>query len=355
MSLEANGIGNNFGSQQPHLQGTLLEKITIEDIKADKTPSNNDSTKSSSSKSKSWDKLNQKEKAKVVLDTSFTWLVRPVCLISTVSSVLSCVLANLFDEDNEYLDKTSELSNRFAYFINGIYGAFENFNSHCLPGGIGYGLVSLSSIIGTKENMYLLKGPGSALDQVPAMIDEVSRNPAILKKYNLADVKNNGFNEYANYWESIEKTFFATKFVLTDIYKEFKTKLLKGQVWDFFKAFIVKSNSREEKNLVVSSLGILAGVGLALIGGMTKLGASLRDIFGIHADLGLFGKENFWYKLCGAFYTVGSGTDLIYRWTQIPKLELAAVGMDNLGFMFMTWANRNVIRDVENKSNGKKK
>jgi len=301
--------------------------------------------------SKPWKELQPREKTEKILDTSFAWVVRPLCLISTISSVLSCVMTNLFDSENEYLDKVAEVFNRGAYFINGMYGAFENGSSNCLPGAAGFGLVSLSSIIGTKENMYLLKGPGSALDQVPAMLDEVGSNPSIIEKYSLESNNDKLFNKYDSFRDSMKKTIFATKFVCTDIYSEFKTKFLKGKIWDFFKEFIIKSDRREEKNLIVSSLGILAGVGIAIVGGLRRVGASIRDIFGIHADLGLFGKKNIWYKICGAFYTIGSGTDLVYRWTELPKLELAAVGMDNLGFMFMTWANKNVNRDLRSKSN----
>lgn len=302
---------------------------------------------------KKWSELDEKGKRRIVLDKGFSWAVRPFCIISTISSVLSCILANFFDNDSEYLEKTAEYSNRFAYFLNGLYGAIENFFNNCAPGTTGFGLVSLASVIGNKENMYLLKGWGTVLDQIPAANDDVARNPEILKQYNLQDEENNGFTAYTNFLDSIKKTWDGTKVVFSDIYKESKEKLLNGKFIDFLKIFITDKQRRSEKNLIVSSFGVLIGVSIAFFTGLRRIGASIRDIEGIHADLGLFGKKDLWYKACGGFYTIGSAMDLVYRWTNIPKLELAAVGVDNLGFLLMTWANKNKIKDDEKKNGNK--
>lgn len=325
---------------------------TVREVQPGTGPPSPSSNGNNGATLKPWKELSPGEKKEKVLDTSYAWVVRPLCLISTISSVLSCLLSNIVDKENEYLDNIAEYFNKGAYFINGIYGAFENAASNCLPGGIGYGLVSLASVIGTKENMYLLKGWGTILDQMPAMLDDVGTNPKLLEIQNSKNRSGEDFNKYSSLWESVTKTWDAIKVVCGDIYKEAKSKLLKGKIIGFLKIFILKDERRAEKNLVVSSLGVLAGVTIALVNKFKLVGASLRDIFGMHADLGLFSKKNPWYKACGAFYIIGSSTDLIYRWTDIPKLELAAVGMDNLGFMFMTWANKNVNRDVKNKSNG---
>ena len=111
-----------------------------------------------------------------------------------------------------------------------------------------------------------------------------------------------------------------------------------------------------EKNLLVSSTGVLIGVAIGALSGMKgfgfSVGSSIRDLFGGHADLALFKKGwsntkkgvatgigNFMYMLCGAAYTLGSAGDLLYRWTGMNKLETLAIGMDNIGFLFMTWAN----------------
>lgn len=287
---------------------------------------------------KNWADLNSDEKMERALALSFKSVVAPVSILSAVSSVSTFLMTNVFKNENWFVDKLASLSNRVAYFINGIYSGVNNAYSNNAPGALGYFLVSLASVIGTEDNMYLLKGPGSALDQLPAMLADVKTNPRVKKRYKLEDGKEDNFYDFSNMWDSIEKTIASTGIVCADVVREFKEKVPKG----FFKAILEifgQGDRKAEKNLVLSSIGLLTGAGLGLGLGLKKLGSSIRDISGAYADLALLSKDKPSYKVCGAFYTLGSLLDLVYRWTGIEKLNLAAVGLDNAGFCLMSYAN----------------
>ena len=308
--------------------------------------------------SKQWDELSQEEKTKAALNTSFKTIVAPLSFLSGLTSIASFIYTNFLKREIDWLDKSAEIVNRLTYFIGGLYGGVGGGIDKDLPGALGYSFVALSSIIGTKENMYFLKGPGSALDQLPAMMKDIGHNPEILKKYpdytNFADPASE-FYKYSGFWESVKKTFVSSGVVLKDIFKELKEKS--------FKDVFITSKRAAEKSLLLSSVGILSGVVIGMFGKLRKIGASIRDIFGAHADIALLlkhfskddqgkttGAGNKSYALSGLFYSIGSVLDFVYRWTEIPKLELAAVGFDNLGLCFM---NMGRSSDSPN-GNGKK-
>lgn len=301
---------------------------------------------------KSWKDLTCDQKRQFALDLTFNGLVIPFSALSTLSSVFNFLRSNFFKSESEFLDKASERLNKLAYFINGIYGGLDNGFKKNLVGSLGYSLVSLSSILGNKENMYLLKGFGSALDQIPSTNEDLAYNPKIKNQYNLKDENETQFTQYTDFGDSVKKTFNGMKVVLSDICEEVKKeKASKGFLKALYEVF-VKGKRRAEKNLVVSSIGIFSGSFLGTFLGLRKTGSSIRDIFGAHADIALAFKgdsvnklgnstgSNAKYKACGILYVIGSFLDLIYRWFGTSKLELAAVGVDNAGFMFMNWANR---------------
>jgi hypothetical protein len=222
--------------------------------------------------------------------------------------------------------------------------------------------------------MYFVKGPGSAFDQIPAFLKDVAHNERIAKKYTKDGV--NTFNNYSSLGDSVVKLKDAVGIVCEDIFNEYKQNrskgtgvigsLLKPLTNEFF-----SGKETGEKNLLISSTGILSGVIIGALSGMKgtlfSVGSSLRDLFGVHADLSLFkkgwsntkegaatGLGNLLYMVCGGAYTLGSAADLIYRWTGLNKLETLAVGMDNIGFLFMTWANAMDIDGDREKANGNK-
>lgn len=270
--------------------------------------------------------------------SSFNCLVAPVSIVSTLSSVYSFISTNFFNSENWFVDKLATLSNRASYFINGIYSGANNICTNNLPGALGYLIVSLASVIGNEENMYLLKGPGSALDQLPAMLEDAADNPGVAKHFNLDAKKDNGFTTYSDLWDSVWKTIVSTGIICGDTVRELKEKLPKGIVDGILNTF-ARGGRISEKNLVLSSIGLLTGAFLGIGTKFKRLGSSIRDISGAYADLGILSKDKISYKLCGVFYGIASLLDLIYRWTGIEKLNLAAVGLDNAGFCFMSYAN----------------
>lgn len=286
---------------------------------------------------KNWTDLNSAEKMERGLDLSFKSVIAPVSIISTTSSVASFLMTNFFKNENWFVDKVASLSNRVSYFCNGIYSGINNAYSNNALGSLGYFIVSLASVIGTEENMYLLKGPGSALDQIPSMLSAVKTNPRIKEWCNKRGDKD--FYKLPSMWNSIEKTFVATGIVCSDVVRELKKKIPNGFFKAIWEIFGQDKDRKAEKNLVLSSLGLLTGAGVGLGTGFKRLGASIRDISGGYADVALFGHKNISYKFCGVFYGLASVLDLVYRWTGIEKLNIAAVGLDNAGFCLMSYAN----------------
>ncbi len=313
----------------------------------------------------------RKERLNKYLDIGFKSVIVPSAFVAGVSSLMTFVKANFGGQEDEYWDRNANVANRFTYFFNGIYGALKNLFDNCLPGAIGYSLVSFSSFF-PNAFMYFAKGPGSAFDQIPAFLKDVAHNDRIAKKYTKNGV--NTFNNYSSLTDSMVKLKDAVGIVFQDIFKDYKQNrtggmgivgsLLKPLTNEFF-----SGKETGEKNLLISSTGILSGVLIGALSGMKgtlfSIGSSLRDLFGVHADLSLFKKGwsntkdgvstgigNFLYMICGGAYTLGSAADLIYRWTGMNKLETLAVGMDNIGFLFMTGANAMDIDGDREKING---
>ncbi|OGI10216.1 MAG: hypothetical protein A3I68_08060 [Candidatus Melainabacteria bacterium RIFCSPLOWO2_02_FULL_35_15] len=295
-----------------------------------------------------WKELSAQEKSEKAFDNSFNFFIAPLCAISLLSSMGSLIYANFLDGENEFLDKVSELSNKGAYFFNGIYGAINNALSNNIVGAVGYSCVSLASIVGNNDNMYQWKAPGSALDQLPGLNDCTVNNKKIMKKY----PGTNAVNAYKNFSDSIYKTWDSIKAVISDIYDEYKSKLSEGKnIFKTTSEVFVTNERNAERHLVISSIGIFAGFFAGIGFGFKKLGSTIRDIFGILADIGIFGiskspsdkqqsrSSRVKYGFSGSGYLGGGLADLIYRWAGIPKADLLAVGLDNLGFGFMTWAN----------------
>lgn len=283
-----------------------------------------------------------------------SWLANSFKFFLAPLSVLSCAtsLATFAKGENAgFLETASNWINKAAYFFNGIYGAVNNSSKNNLIGAAGYSIVSLASIFGNEENMYLFKGPGSALDQMPAMLDDLRYNPGIKKLYGIKDGEEEKFNVHPDILDNINKTVSGVKVTFSDIYNEFMDKKSNGvfnAIWDIF----IKDERKAEKNLLVSTIGILAGSAIGIpFEKFRTLGSVIRDVFGFHADLALVAKfksiaknvkektSNNLYGFSGVFYTLGSGVDLIYRLFKTPKLNIAAVGLDNAGFVFMNGAN----------------
>lgn len=315
---------------------------------------------------KRWSSLNKDQRLGFVLGNSLDYVLRPLSLLSCLSSVSVFIMSRFFKRESKLLDKVAEWSNRGAYLLNGLHQGVDNADIKNLPGAIGYSLVSLSSILGSNETMYFLKGWGSLLDQLPGMLKSVGHNLGVQEYFKGKGKKVTGENFYEckSFWESIEKTFVSGFIVCKDIVRELIQKRQLNIFKPLYEVF-VKSPRRAERNLITSSLGILAGVTLGTFFGFKKLGPSLRDIFGVHADLAVMSigfaegerkKEtkagNASYMTGGIFYTLGSIIDFIYRWTKMEKLELVAVGFDNAGFLLHASGNYYHNRGMRDEKNG---
>ena len=330
-------INTGFSGKPP---GAANDKSVTEQPNSPESKGNNQKVKL---------ELGVREKSEKILGNGFNFLVLPICAVSFFSSIGSFVSANFLNGENEFLDRVTELSNKGAYFLNGIYGALNNALSNNIIGALGYSFVSFSSIVGDNENMYQWKAPGSALDQLPGLNDCTANNKKIMRKY---PGQEESFNLYKNHWQSVCKTWDSIKAVSSDICDEYKLKLKEGKnIFKTTSEVFITNDRKAEKHLVVSTLGILVGFFTGIGFGFKKLGATIRDAFGILADIGVLGiafspsvkgqssDSRVKYGVSGSGYLGGGFVDLAYRWLGIPKTDLLAVGLDNLGFGFMTWAN----------------
>ena len=279
------------------------------------------------------------------------YVAGPVSAVSAITGAVSFYSANYGSGQNETVDKTAFLTARGAILLNAIFGAYDNFCSRNTPGTVGYISDFIVTLIANEENMYTLRGIGSALDQIPGFLEVLDDNhPETKKKY-----KN--FSKYKSFGDCTEKTVYGIKTVSSDIVKDFKTSWKKD---GFFKAIVAPFNNTQ-KNLLISSAGILTGVGLSFVPKLHKFGAEFRDVFGLYADTAVIQKgftkdkdtgklKNSWwaYGLGGALYIVGSVLDFIYRWTEKLNLNLCAIGMDRFGAFFMAVGNAMDNRDVRN-------
>lgn len=335
LNISAPGI-SGLPNPQFNRQATTVEERPVQPLK--NTSQYKATTQASNTESRNIDAW---------LANSFKFFLAPLSIASCVTSLATYAKG----ENAGFLETASKWINKAAYFFNGIYGAVSSSSKNNLVGAAGYGIVALAPILGNEDTMYLFKGPGSALDQAPAMLDDLRHNPKIKQMYNIPDGQEEQFNTYSDMLDNLTKTAAGTKVTFTDIYNEFMEKKSKGVLnaaWDIF----VKDERKAEKNLLVSTVGILAGCAIGIpFEKFRTLGSVIRDIFGFHADLALVAKfksiaknakektSNNLYGFSGVFYTLGSAVDLVYRLFKTSKLNIAAVGLDNAGFVFMNGAN----------------
>lgn len=311
------------------------------------------------------EKINRKPlppKVEEALNLTQKYLVTPAAFFSLGTGILSFISANLLKAQNEFLEKAATIFSKGAIISNAIYGGLENASNNDLFGILGYVMDFITSIKGKAENLYLLRGLGSALDQVPALLRDVAKNPGIQAKYNPANNPEYDFNDYDSLTDSGCKTLQAARVIFSDLINDFKSgKSLKN--------IFVNGERTAEKNLLLSSLGIFSGALVGIIFSFNKyvhlFGATVRDVSGAYADLALYdkgdskdasgnktGAGNFNYMVSGIFYVIGSILDLFYRWTKIPCMNLLALGTDRVGARFMVVANADDNKQIRKNRNG---
>ncbi len=284
------------------------------------------------------------------------FVAAPVCAYSALSGTLSYLLPNYFDTESELLSSSAMWSAKGAILVNAIFGAYDNGCSKNTPGTLGYLSDFIVSFVADNHNMYTLRGFGSALDQIPGFLEVLESHPEIKKKYNPKNENDYKFNTYPTFLDSAEKTLTGVKIVYSDIASDFRNKYSKSGL---FKA-LISPFSNVSKNLAISSTGILAGVLTSFIPRLNKVGAIVRDVFGLHADIAVYQKgdakdaqgktrnSKLAYNSSGVLYTVGTVLDFVYRCTEQTNLNLFAIGADRLGAFLMALGNAMDNRDGRN-------
>ncbi|MBI1859235.1 MAG: hypothetical protein HYR97_09015 [Candidatus Melainabacteria bacterium] len=273
------------------------------------------------------------------------FLVAPTAILSGVFGVLSFVKASILNNQSELIDKLATLSSKAALFSAAVFGGLQTAKKKDFFGTLGYMSDFMVSIFAKGEKFYLWKGWGSALDHSPAFLQDVANNPNIRQEY---DASGKAFAPFNGFWDSALKVLYSSGVVLKDVAKDlFDPK--KGDAFQrTYRTFIGKTkqekNRTAERNLLLSSLGMMSGSFLGTILPFEKIGATIRDLFGIYADLAICDKAdsekqdgkqsgdgNKYYGTAGIFYTLGSVLDLIFRWTRLDNMHLLALGLDRIG------------------------
>ncbi|GEM_PF-5471143 len=260
------------------------------------------------------------------------YLVTPATYFTGLSSAASFILTHVLKNQNELVDKISTWSNKAAVYATAIFSTINRFWNRDSFGTVAFGIDLITTAIANGEDLYQWKGFGSGLDHSPLILGEVHSNPKI-------GVEKDEFLAYKDFGDSAKKMLLAVKVIVGDIVDEFKTK----NPLEAFMSCFVKGERNAEKNLLVSGAGIIGGAFLGTILGFKKLGATIRDGFGIYADLAYIAKglskvsgeapksHKPFYTWSGIEYAIGSVLDLIYRWTGLENLNHVALAIDRLG------------------------
>lgn len=286
------------------------------------------------------------------------FLVAPTSFISAGSGLLSFMMPNFFDNQNELVDAVSKYSSKAAVGFTGISGIVHNFSNKNFFATLGYSSDIVTSIIADDKSLYPLRALGSALDQLPAMLKDSTLNPEVNKKYNKSNLDQKMFHEqflnYKGFTDSIEKTLYSSKVVAGNVCRDIKDKYKSGGIFKALQSifYISNGNKKEDscststRNLLISTAGLLGSVVTYAGFKMEQLGSTARDIFGLHADIGVWlagqgdsnGSKS--YDISGKAYTVGTVLDLASRWVpSVENLHLLALGVDRIGAYYMVKAN----------------
>lgn len=272
-----------------------------------------------------------------------TFFLTPTCFLSAGAGALSFFLSNAFKAQNDFVDKIAAYSSKAAVFGVGIFNLLHRFWKKDSFGTLAFATDLATSTFADGEDLYQWKGFGSGLDHSPLILGEAHSNQKVKDKYKSKDsgeLTKDQFLSYSGFLDSAKKMCYSVYVIFGDIINEFKTN---GFANGFMNCFVNKNKRKAEKNLLISGLGIITGAFLGTILGFKKIGATIRDVFGIYADWAYVDKgqseasgdknsehqKN--YTRSGILYTIGSLLDLAYRWTDIENLNLLALGIDRLG------------------------
>ena len=298
-------------------------------------------------------------KQKNILDKIQKFLVTPINYFTGVMGLLSTVLPNFFNSENDLVDKIANYASKAGIYATSLFSALNRAWSKDMIGTLAFTTDFITATLANDDDLYQWKGFGSGLDHGPLILGEVATNPEIVEEYELtqedAESKKAKFQDYKSFWDSTKKIGSGIRVIVKDTFNEFKN----NNPVQAFKNCFLTGKRNAEKNLLVSGVGIIAGAFLSTILGLKKLGSTIRDSFGLYADLAYIAKglstasnENTLktdsqkkYFESGIEYTIGSVLDLIYRWTEIRGLNYLALGVDRIGA-------RNAVLGIVKESEG---
>jgi len=174
---------------------------------------------------------------------------------------------------------------------------------------------------------------------------DVVHNSKVKEKY---DNAKNPFFPLNSFADSAVKSWDVGKIIVGDVFESLLDKKNGSILKRIHKTFIGETqeekNRTAERNLLLSSIGTLSGTIIGTLLPFERMGATIRDVFGVYADLAVYDKAdsenaegkntgagNKYFGVSGIFYTLGSVLDLIFRWTRMTNLNLLALGLDRIG------------------------
>ncbi|MBI3591815.1 MAG: hypothetical protein HY094_10610 [Candidatus Melainabacteria bacterium] len=279
------------------------------------------------------------ENQEKILNALEKFFVTPVSYATAGLGVLSFLKTNLFKNDNEFLDKVATYASKAAVYAVSIFSSLNRAWDKDSFGTLAFTTDFVTTAIASEEDLYQWKGFGSGLDHSPLILGEVFSNEKIKNKF--GEQSKEQFMTHKGFRDSAWKMLYASNVIIGDVINEFKTNGL-GKA--FMNCFI-NGERNAEKNLLLSGIGIIGGAFMSTIMGFKKIGSTMRDLFGVYADLAYIAKGKSevsdgkkrndkvhkYYLRSGIEYTVGSLLDLIFRWTGVKNLDLLALGINRLG------------------------
>lgn len=275
---------------------------------------------------------------------------------SLITGLGSFLFAN-FKEQNDYLDLAATYFSKASLFATSVYGVLENAIKKNFLGTLGYSSDLVTSVFSSAKKMYFFRAIGSSLDQLPAMLEDfVCKYAHIIKEeYKDEKSKNSPFYNFSGFFDSFKKTLFASKIIGRETYKElketYKSKGLLSAVGEFF------NKKRADVNILTSTIGLLTSVAIGSFPPLEKIGRTLRDLIGFHADYAVgikafstdpetgkpTGAGNKEYGIAGLLYALAGAFDIGDVWLPFENLHFASLGIDR-------FSSRKMV-DAQNKGN----
>lgn len=292
-------------------------------------------------------KLLDIKKESVVLKNSYNILKEYLAPASRYGALFagaaSFISAAVLNKQSESLDTFSSGMCKTSLGITSAYGLMQNaYKEKNILGTMGYASDIGTSLLASTKKTYFFRAIGSLLDQIPAMLQDISvrYKKEINEKYNKILDPNFNFTHFKGFGDSFEKSMYGIKLVFNNTLRDLKSKYrsegLPKAALELF------NKERADANLLLSSAGLLGSVIVGGLLGLEKTGRVARDIFGFHADYAVAiracskdpetgkpaGKGGNAYGLAGALYGGAGLLDLISVFDTERNWHYASLGLD---------------------------